>query len=199
MTKYGSDKGTGPHNYTTLYYKMFKDMRDKKINIFELGLGTNNTDIPSNMGSYGKPGASLKGWKEFFINSDVFGADIDKRILFDEERIKTFYCDQKNVMEIKNMWNNDILKNILFDIIIEDGLHEFDANLIFLENSLHKIKEGGVYICEDLKLKTVELFKKEIPNLQKKYSNFDFEVVILENINNKYNDNNLLIVKNKLF
>jgi hypothetical protein len=195
MTKHGSDKGIGVHNYTLMYYEMFKDLQNKKLNIFELGLGTNNTDVPSNMGKFGKPGASLRGWREFFTNSNVFGADVDKRILFNEERIKTFYCNQKDVLEIERMWNNPTLKDILFDIIIEDGLHEFDANLIFLENSLHKINEGGIYICEDLKIETVELFKKEILSLKKKYPNFDFEVVILENINNKYNDNNLLLVK----
>ena len=195
MTKHGSDKGVGVHNYTLIYYEMFKDIQNKKLNIFELGLGTNNTDVPSNMGKSGTPGASLRGWREFFINSNIFGADIDKRILFNEERIKTFYCNQKDVLDIENMWNNTILNDILFDIIIEDGLHEFDANLIFLENSLHKINDGGVYICEDLKLDTVELFKKEIPSLKEKFPKFDFEVVILENINNKYNDNNLLLVK----
>ena len=63
MTKYGSDKGTGPHNYTILYYELFKNIRYESLNIFELGLGTNNIDTPSNMGKNGKPGASLRGWK----------------------------------------------------------------------------------------------------------------------------------------
>jgi hypothetical protein len=165
------------------------------LNIFELGLGTNNIDTPSNMGKNGKPGASLRGWKEFFVNSKVYGADIDNRILFNEDRIETFYCNQKNVQDIDKMWNNDILKNILFDIIIEDGLHEFEANLIFLKNSLHKLKKGGFYICEDLLPITINLFENKKEELEKEFSDCTFEIVKLENKNNFYNDNNLLVIK----
>jgi len=195
MTKYGSDKGVGPHNYTILYFELFKDIRNNNLNVFELGLGTNNTDVPSNMGPSGKPGASLRGWKEFFPNSDIYGADIDKRILFNEDRIETFYCDQLDPKVISDMWTNDHLNELLFDVIIEDGLHEFNANLSFLENSLHKLNEKGIYICEDLKLHTVELFRSKLDELKLKYPNHDFELVILENPQNHYNDNNLLIIK----
>ena len=63
-------------------------------NIFEIGLGTNYKNIVSNMGINGKPGASLRAFRDYCPNASVFGADIDKRILFEEERIKTFYVDQ---------------------------------------------------------------------------------------------------------
>ena len=67
MRKYGSDKGSininnSHHNYTTFYYSIFKSLCDKTLRVFELGLGTNNIDIPSNMGTNGKHGASLYGW-----------------------------------------------------------------------------------------------------------------------------------------
>jgi hypothetical protein len=195
MTKYGSDKGNGLHNYTVFYYELFTHLKNEKLNIFELGLGTNNVNVPSNMGANGSPGASLRGWKEFFSNSNIYGADIDKNILFNEERITTFYCNQKDSESIKNMWNNEILKDITFDIIIEDGLHEFGANLIFLTNSLHKINVGGYYICEDLLPKTIHLFENKIPDLNKNFLNFEFKIVKLDNPNNKFNDNNLLVVK----
>jgi hypothetical protein len=198
MTKYGSDKGNVQHNYTVYYHSLFKNLRDDKMNIFELGLGTNNLDIKSNMGINGKPGASLRGWKEYFKNSQVYGADIDHRILFCEERIKTYYCDQKNIEVVKKMWDNDDLKNIMFDIIIEDGLHEFDANFIFLTNSIHKLKLNGIYICEDLLPNTIELFENKMTWLQENFSDFIFEIVRLENKLNNYDDNNLLIVK-KIF
>ena len=44
-----SDKSTF-HNYTTLYNFLFSEHISKEINFFEVGLGTNNTDVPSNMG-----------------------------------------------------------------------------------------------------------------------------------------------------
>ena len=35
-----------------------------------------------NMTASGKPGASLRVWRDYFNNAQVIGADIDKRILF---------------------------------------------------------------------------------------------------------------------
>ena len=51
MGNYGSDKGNenltiSPYNYTTLYYKLFSPRRYENLRIFELGLGTNNINIP---------------------------------------------------------------------------------------------------------------------------------------------------------
>jgi len=195
MTKYGSDKGNGAHNYTILYHELFGHLKNEKLNIFELGLGTNNINLPSNMGINGKPGASLRGWKDFFSNSFIYGADIDRDILFNEDRITTFYCNQKDHESVKNMWNNEILKDIMFDIIIDDGLHEFDANLIFMKNSLNKVNINGYYICEDLLPITILLFEKEIPFLKTIFKNFEFKIIQLYNPNNKFNDNNLLVVK----
>lgn len=195
MTKHGSDKGSGVHNYTEYYFELFKDMKDEYVNIFELGLGTNFTDVSCNMGIDGKPGASLRGWKEFFINSNVYGSDIDKRILFEEKRIKTFFCDQTNATTINEMWNDDNLKNLEFDIIIDDGLHIFEANMTFLINSLHKLKKGGFFIVEDLLPRTITMFENSVISLKEKFPNHNFEIVKIPNPNNHNNDNNLLVVK----
>lgn len=93
FVKYGSDKSTW-HNYSQIYSFLFTDMQNSASDIFEVGLGTNNIDIPSNMGKNGKPGASLYGWRDFFPKANIYGADVDKRILFEADRIKTYYVDQ---------------------------------------------------------------------------------------------------------
>ena len=49
------------------------------------------------MGKYGKPGASVKAFRDFFSNANIYGADIDKEILFKEHKISTFYVDQTNI------------------------------------------------------------------------------------------------------
>jgi len=157
MEKFGSDKGTATengrnwHNYTQLYHPLFSPVRDTPVRLFEMGLGTNNTSFTSNMGVTGKPGASLEGWSEYFYNTDtrVFGADIDKNVLFNKSRISTFYCDQTSEKDIKTMWDSPELKEG-FDIIIDDGLHTFEANRILFMNSVHKLKPGGVYVIEDI-------------------------------------------------
>tara|TARA_R110000868_G_scaffold17175_7_gene75812 strand:+ start:3100 stop:3705 length:606 start_codon:yes stop_codon:yes gene_type:complete len=192
MTKCGSDKGSY-HNYTTIYYDYFNDISNNNLNIFELGLGTNYTDIPSSMGPNGKPGASLYGWKEFFPNSNIYGADIDKRILFNDDRIKTYFCDQTNIQIINNLWNNIDLINLEFDIILDDGLHEFNANLSFFENSFYKLKKGGKYIIEDLFPETINKFENIKEQLIIKHDILSFEVINL--VKDHYPiDNSLLVI-----
>jgi hypothetical protein len=194
MDFYGSDKASGRHNYTKLYYQLFRDIQNKNLNIFELGLGTNNDDVVSNMGVDGKPGASLRGWRDFFPNSNIFGADIDKRILFEENRIKTFYCDQTKPNEIQKLWENEELK-CEFDIIVEDGMHSFDSSVIFLDNSIHKLKNNGIYIIEDIAVDEINLWYEFSKTFEKKYPNFNFQFVSIEH-NNTF-DNNVFVITKK--
>jgi hypothetical protein len=194
MTSFGSDKGDERHNYTTLYSKLFTPLKNEKIRLFELGIGSNNVNIPSNMGEGGSPGASLRGWSLFFPNTEIYGADIDKDILFNEGRIKTYYCDQMDKASIQQLFANDDLKDLNFDVIIEDGLHTFEANLNFLNNSLHKLKQGGIYIAEDLTATTRVKLIELIPKLKKQFSLKYIEVILIPNKLN-HADNALLIIQ----
>lgn len=197
MGRNKSDKGDADinkswHNYTTFYYSIFKSLTDKKLRIFELGLGTNNVNVPSNMGANGRPGASLYGWKEFFPNSDIFGADIDSNILFNTDRIKTFYCDQTNPAVIKKMWDEpDLQEN--FDIIIEDGLHTFSANVCFFENSIHKLKKNGFFIIEDININEIRHFRNKIKEWEDRYKDCLFTLLNIPSERNNC-DNNLLVI-----
>lgn len=148
MKKQGSDKGDGRHNYTKAYHALFIARRNDPIRIFEVGLGTNNEDVLSSMGPSGIPGASLRGWREFFPNAIIHGGDIDKRILFQENRIKTHFVDQLSKEVIRGLWEE--LGAIKFDLILDDGLHTFDANATFAANSFHMIAPGGFLIIEDI-------------------------------------------------
>ena len=183
------------HNYTTFYYSIFKDMKDKPLRIFELGLGTNNVNIPHNMGVNGRPGASLYGWNEFFTNSKIFGADIDSSILFDTDNIKTFFCDQTDPLIIKYMWiEPELEKN--FDIIIDDGLHSFNSNICFFENSIHKLNKNGYYIIEDVTNHEMHLFESKIKEWEIKYPFLIFNIIRIPSTTNSY-DNNLICVYKK--
>ena len=200
MGRNKSDKGdinitTCHHNYTTFYYNIFKDRKFIPLRIFELGLGTNNVNLPSNMGPNGRPGASLYGWNEFFPNSYIFGADIDKNILFNTEKINTFFCDQTNHQIIKNMWNDPKLSEG-FDIIIDDGLHSFQANVCFFENSIDKLKQNGYFIIEDILFNEKHLFENKIRIWQQKYTDLLFKLICIPSEVNK-SDNNLLVVYKK--
>jgi hypothetical protein len=196
MGERGSDKGSldienSWPNYTTLYYQLFNPRRTEHLNIFELGLGTNNTSLPSNMGANGRPGASLYGWREFFPNAQVYGGDIDKDILFESERIKTYYVDQTDRDLIRDMWQKI---DVGFDIIVDDGLHAFEANKCFFENSIYKLNAGGFYIIEDILNNELSLFQRQVAEWNQKYPECMFEFALLPSRRNTC-DNNLLIVR----
>ena len=155
--------------------------------VFECGLGTNNPNLQSNMTINGMPGASLRVWRDYFKNAQIYGADIDKDILFQEDRIKTYYVDQLNTPSIETMWGKIRIQN--FDIIIDDGLHTTDANINLFINSFNKLKKNGIYIIEDV-------HSLELNNIMEKLKKFSPELIVLENKNIKYQNNNLVIIRN---
>jgi hypothetical protein len=195
MTKYGSDKGHGSHNYTTVYSALFKGRRDEPLRIFELGLGTNNPELASNVGVNGLPGASLRGWRELFPNALVYGADIDRDILFQEDRIRTFYCDQLDQAAIHELWSQPDLHGGM-DIIIEDGYHDVEAGFSFLDGSLEQLRPDGVYIAEDIGHAMVDEWYHRIETIHsKRYSNYEFAMTILPNSSKDAFCNNLLVIR----
>ena len=190
MTKYGSDKGR-LHNYTPVYSALFKERCKQPLRVLELGLGTNNPDAPSNMGVFGSPGASLRGWQELFPHALLYGADIDRAILFQEDRIKTFYCDQFDRSSIRELWLHPDLQGGM-DIIIEDGLHTFEANVSFLEGSLDHLRPGGIYVAEDIMWSDVDKWYDRLEAIySKKYPTYEFAFVVLAN----RGSNNLLVIR----
>lgn len=192
MTAYGSDKARGRHNYTTVYSSLFAKLRSQRVNLFELGIGTNNPKLVSTMGETGRPGASLRGWAQFFPRGVIVGADIDKAILFTDTRISTFYCDQLSRTSIDNMWANASIRGE-FDVVIEDGLHTFEANVSFLEGSIHKVRRGGYYIVEDVRADDLPRWREQLhTRYSNSYSDFSFCLVSLPWLFNT-SDNILLV------
>lgn len=196
MNRNLSDKGNGHHNYTKLYHEIFNGRRNESLNILEIGIGSINPYIPSNMtgGELGKiyrPGASIRGWLEYFPNANLYACDIDRDIInFDNNRITGFYFDQTNDTEITNTITYGSLKDKKFDIIIDDGLHYFPVNYNVMKYLLPLVNECGYYIIEDIintqynsSLIDTELLK-----------NKNWQFVELPNIKNVC-DNNLFIVK----
>lgn len=195
MTRNGSDKGAGWHNYTTVYASLFAGLQERPLRVFELGLGTNNPELLSTMGYTGSPGASLRGWREFFPKASIFGADIDRAILFESDRIKTFYCDQLDAVAIHELWQQPDLRDEM-DILIEDGLHTFEGNVSFLNGSLSRIRKGGYYIIEDVEGHTLDRWKSLLETYPARFPDYEFVIAELPNPMND-RDNNLIMIRRK--
>jgi hypothetical protein len=198
MTSHGSDKGGYYHNYTVVYESLFKKRLTQPLHIFELGLGYNDLRVTSNMRTAGQPGASLRGWRDLFPNALIYGADIDRTVLFQEKRIKTFYCDQLDLDAIQELWEQPELSGGA-DIIIEDGLHTFDANVSFLRGSLDRVRPNGYYIIEDIEgTNTSEWLELLESTYAAQYPTYEFVLASLPHPKNKI-DNNMLIVHRPAF
>ena len=160
MKKHKSDK-SWHHNYTKIYDLVFNDLKNDSLNVLEIGIGSIDENVASSMKSkqmnmlYNKydikdykPGASLRGWEEYFKNSNIFGLDIDSKCLFQTDRIKTNVVDSTDSNQVNNYLKNNSCN--CFDIIIDDGLHTSDAQIKTLINFFSCLKSGGLYIIEDL-------------------------------------------------
>jgi hypothetical protein len=152
--QYGSDKARS-HNYHYLYAPILK-ARDKVAAVLEIGMGTNNTDVVSNMGQHGRPGASLRAFRDFLPNALIFGADVDRRILFEEDRIKTFFVDQTDLDSFQVLGAGI---PPAMDLIIDDGLHAPNANLAVLLFGLKRLKVGGWLVVEDIPPQAIPLWE----------------------------------------
>ena len=191
MNHYGSDKGgkNNEHNYASYYSEIFFNKKNQIKNFLEIGLGTNNKNIVSNMGPKGVPLASLRAWRDYFVNANIYGADIDKSILKNEDRIKTFYVDQTDPITISKLFIN--IGDTKFDIILDDGLHHYESNICLFENSINHLKNDGVYIIEDIfykdKNKFLNYFKKK---------DYSFSIISIYHEYN-YKNNCIIVIQKK--
>lgn len=152
----GSDKGSS-HEYSYLYAIILGSLRSNNpIKILEIGLGTNNVDTPSNMGSSGTPGASLRAFREFDKRIECVGLDVDSRVLFEEERISTGVVDQMDLDSWKSI--PERLLQAKFDLVIDDGLHSPTANLNTIISTKGLLSERGVIVVEDIAERSLDVW-----------------------------------------
>lgn len=189
MNAAGSDKAKGWHDYAFIYHHLLHDNVGKNPWILEIGIGTNFTDVPSSMGPHGVPGASLRAWRDYFKTDKVFGADVDRRILFEETGIKTFFVDQTDRNTLMAL--AEALSGSPLDLIIDDGLHTYDANINTFDCLFPLLRSGGSYIIEDV-------FLVLIPKWEKFLSSRGIDALIVkpENKINR-NDNCFIFIRKK--
>lgn len=148
MEHYGSDKVRS--GYAALYDPLMRLVKTQVTSVLEIGVGTLQPEIPSSfVGNpsiypHYKPGGSLRGWRDFFPNAQIYGVDVAEDCRFSEDRIQTFIFSSLNTTECNQHFADDSL-----DIIIDDGLHTAIGQLYTMNNFFNKVKNGGLYIIED--------------------------------------------------
>jgi len=147
---YGSDKDR--NGYSPLYHTLFDHMKEKPINMLEIGIGTMIPGAHSSMVGYAlegyKPGGSLRAWRDYFINGNIIGMDVQSDTQFNDERINTYLCNSTDNNVVQQTMSR--LNTKQFDIILDDGDHYHESQLKTLRNFYPYVKQGGIYIIEDI-------------------------------------------------
>ena len=146
---YSRDKKFVAHSYYIFYEKYFRELKEKKINILEIG---------------SHEGKGIASFFFFFPFSKIIGANINPfQMKFSSERIKELYIDVSSKKILQNF--ADHLNNEQ-DIIIDDASHNLRDILITLPIMFKKLKSGGIYVIEDMDqfeiFKELNLFKNEM-------------------------------------
>jgi hypothetical protein len=199
--QHGSDKGElqthghpypwESHTYADYYSRLFANSRESVTKVFECGLGTDNPQIPSSMGIHGKPGASLRVWRDYFPNASIWGADIDVNSLFQEVRIKTHFIDQLDSHSIQEFWRWVGLRD--FDFILDDGLHTFEAGSNLFVNSIDYLSDTGIYVIEDVSIPDLRRYKEFFAS-----TGFLVDYVSLIRPDDRLMDNNLVVIRKSI-
>ena len=170
----GSDK-CAVHQYADWYDWLFSDLRQVPMSVLEIGIGW----ARPNFGFLGTKrdwvfGTSQRGWRDYFSNSQVYAADVHNEVLFEDERIKSFWVDILNKNTLKAMKNKI---GTQLDILIDDSLHTLEGQESLISVAYDWVKPGGFYIVEDVKAKTI--CSDSLPSLLKRGIN-DFAFVQTE-------------------
>jgi len=135
----GTDKASTGHNYLNYYEKEFNYLHFSPIKLLEIGI---------------YHGDSLRLWKRFFPNAQIFGIDIDDCSQHDEERIKTIRCSQDDQAALRAV----CVEHGPFDIVIIDGSHQSEHDIITFNTLFPLLKAGGIYVNEDTLCSYVDRF-----------------------------------------
>lgn len=120
----------GGHSYTPFYSKLFEGRNPKKI--LEVGIDT---------------GRGLRMWRTYFPQAEIFGLDGNPALLFNEDRIQTYFCELADPSSIQAAaaW---VGGNI--DIAFDDGSHLPYHQIELAKAFVPLLSPGGIYIIEDV-------------------------------------------------
>ncbi len=129
----------GKHNrsfkwlhYFEIYNRYFNKYIDQEVTIMEIGVNK---------------GGSLQLWKRVLgPKARIIGVDISPSCKqLEEEQIEIYIGNQED----RNFWRKIKQEIPKLDILIDDGGHYMNQQIVTFEEMFSHIKADGVYICED--------------------------------------------------
>ncbi len=120
-------------HYFDIYHRHFAKFVGREAHVLEVGVFS---------------GGTLGMWREYFgPKIHVYGVDINPECKkFEDENTRIFIGDQSD----RAFWASIRRQVPDLDILIDDGGHIYEQQIITLEEVLPHLRAGGVYVCEDV-------------------------------------------------
>lgn len=120
-------------HYFEIYHRHFQKYRNKPITVLEIGV-------------YG--GGSMQMWKDYFgPDVRIIGIDINPKCKeYEDDQIEIYIGSQED-REFLNQLKKEIGS---VDILIDDGGHTMNQQIVTFEELYDWISEDGIYLCEDV-------------------------------------------------
>ena len=143
---------TKGNSYFWVYDELFSKFKSKKITFVEVGV---------------KWGGSLFMWREFFgKNARIIGIDLDPNAKkLEKHGFEIFIGDQSS----KLFWKNFFYSVGNIDVLLDDGGHTNENQILTLFNCVNFINNDGLIVIED----TISNYDSKFYNPQK-YSFINF-------------------------
>ena len=131
--KQGTDKASVHHNFLVFYERFFHELRAQTdLKLLEIGV---------------YEGASVRTWESYFSHATIVGVDINLDAKqHASDRVIIEHADQSNIASLTKL----ALDHGPFDILIDDGSHQWDHQITSLRTLYPFLKPGGYYIMEDI-------------------------------------------------
>lgn len=150
--QHGSDKGAR-HSYARRYCQLLQDITSPRI--LEVGLGSINGHPYG--GPDQTPGGSLAAWRATFPSATICGGDIDPESVASASE-QSFEVDQTSRSSLEQ-FRKQVGIHGPFDLIIDDGFHDFHANVNTFLELFPLLADQGAYVIEDVHASLVHLWR----------------------------------------
>ncbi len=120
-------------HYFDIYHRHFSKFIGADVHVLEIGIYS---------------GGSLEMWRDYFgPKCRVYGVDIEEACkCYSNECTEIFIGDQKD----RSFWKTFKERVPTIDILIDDGGHEPEQQIVTLEEMFLHLRPGGIYLCEDV-------------------------------------------------
>ena len=150
--------------YFQVYEEMFNKYVGKKITFVEVGV---------------LQGGSLFMWREYFgKNARIIGIDLHPNAKELEKHGFEIYIGSQSD---KNFWRNFYTKVGKIDILLDDGGHVNDQQIVTLSESVNNINDDGIIMTEDVHTSYFKKFGNP-----SKYSYINYSKYLIDVVNSRF-------------